>query len=103
METTDLQLRPVRPADRDRVREITRDVWEGRDYIPRVFDSWVSDAGASFQAAEIDDAQRIPSPDAPAPRRARRDDFVEDHRPAGFHLDHVGARVRIAASLFRTR
>src|SRR2546429_9297521 len=54
LETTDLQLRPVRPADRDRIREITRDVWEGRDYIPRVFDSWVSDAGASFQAAEIE-------------------------------------------------
>jgi GNAT superfamily N-acetyltransferase len=50
----DLQLRPVRPADRDRIFEITRDVWDGRDYVPRVFDSWVSDAGASFQAAEIE-------------------------------------------------
>src|SRR3989442_7764008 len=50
----DLQLRPVRPADRERIIEITKDVWEGRDYIPRVFDSWVADAGASFQAAEIE-------------------------------------------------
>lgn len=34
--------------------EITKDVWEGRDYIPRVFERWVSDAGASFQAAEVE-------------------------------------------------
>jgi GNAT superfamily N-acetyltransferase len=44
----------VRPADRDRVVEMTHDVWEGRDYIPRVFDHWVSNAGAEFQAAEIE-------------------------------------------------
>jgi len=48
----ELFLRPVRPADRARVEEITRDVWEGHDYIPRVFDRWVADAGAEFQAAE---------------------------------------------------
>jgi N-acetylglutamate synthase-like GNAT family acetyltransferase len=54
LETTELTLRPVRPADRDRIAEMVKDVWEGRDYIPRVFDSWVSDAGASFQAAEIE-------------------------------------------------
>ena len=28
-------------------------VWEGHDYIPRVFDEWVSDPGAWFQAAEV--------------------------------------------------
>lgn len=50
----ELTIRPVRPADRDRILEITKDVWDGRDYIPRVFDRWVSDAGAEFQAAEID-------------------------------------------------
>src|SRR5947209_17903401 len=44
----------MRPADRDRAIEITKDVWEGRDYIPKVFDRWVSDAGAAFQAAEIE-------------------------------------------------
>lgn len=55
METKDrLELRPVRAADYDRVVELTRDVWEGRDYLPRVFDRWASDAGASFQAAELD-------------------------------------------------
>ena len=49
-----LNLRPVRPADRDRVVELTRDVWNGHDYVPRVFDDWVSDAGAAFQALELD-------------------------------------------------
>jgi GNAT superfamily N-acetyltransferase len=44
----------VRPADRNRVLEITRDVWDGQDYLPEVFDDWVSDAGAAFQAAELD-------------------------------------------------
>ncbi|HEV2475938.1 MAG TPA: GNAT family N-acetyltransferase, partial [Candidatus Dormibacteraeota bacterium] len=50
-----LEVRPVRPTDRDRVMEMTKDVWEGRDYLPKVFDRWVSDAGATFQAAELDD------------------------------------------------
>jgi GNAT superfamily N-acetyltransferase len=36
--------------------EICRDVWDGHDYIPRVFDEWLSDAGAAFQAAEMDGA-----------------------------------------------
>ena len=49
-----LTVRPVRPTDRVRVTEITSDVWDGRDYLPKVFDRWVSDAGASFQAAELD-------------------------------------------------
>jgi GNAT superfamily N-acetyltransferase len=50
----DVVIRPVRPADRERVMEMTRDIWEGHDYIPLVFDEWVADAGAAFQAAEVD-------------------------------------------------
>ena len=50
----ELTLRPMRPADRDRVAEISRDVWDGHDYIPRVFDDWVADAGSTFQAAELE-------------------------------------------------
>jgi len=53
--TTDrLTIRPMRPADRDRVAEMTRDVWDGHDYVPGVFDDWVTDAGAAFQALELD-------------------------------------------------
>jgi GNAT superfamily N-acetyltransferase len=46
------ELRPVRPADRERVQEISAGVWNGNDYLPAVFDEWTTDPGASFQAAE---------------------------------------------------
>lgn len=49
-----VELRPVRPADRQAMLEITSDVWEGHDYLPSVFDAWVSDPGATFQAAEVE-------------------------------------------------
>ena len=50
----ELTLRPVRPADRDRVVEMTSDIWDGDDYIADVFDEWVADASAAFQAMEVD-------------------------------------------------
>jgi GNAT superfamily N-acetyltransferase len=50
----DLLIRPVRPADRERILDLTRDVWNGHDYVPRVFDEWVSDSGSAFQAIELD-------------------------------------------------
>jgi GNAT superfamily N-acetyltransferase len=52
--TASVEIRPVRATDRERVGEITADVWEGHDYIDRVFDDWVSDPGAWFQAAEVE-------------------------------------------------
>jgi len=52
--TQELTLRPVRPADRERVIQMTRDIWDGHDYLPRVFDEWVGEAGATFQAAEAE-------------------------------------------------
>jgi GNAT superfamily N-acetyltransferase len=36
------------------VLEVSAEVWDGADYLPQVFDSWVTDPGASFQAAEVD-------------------------------------------------
>ena len=44
----------MRPSDRQRVNEIAKDIWDGHDYLPRVFDRWVSEAGATFQAAEAE-------------------------------------------------
>lgn len=44
----------MRPADRRRVTEIAAEVGGGVDYLPEQFDSWVSDPGASFEAAELD-------------------------------------------------
>jgi hypothetical protein len=29
-------------------------VWDGHDYVPRVFDDWVSDSASAFQAIELD-------------------------------------------------
>src|SRR5258708_37635131 len=44
----------MRAADRDRVVEISRDIWDGHDYLPRVFDDWLADSGAAFQAAQLE-------------------------------------------------
>jgi GNAT superfamily N-acetyltransferase len=52
--TTSVEIRPVRTTDRELVDAMVAEVWEGHDYIPRVFDDWVSDPGAWFQAAEVD-------------------------------------------------
>ena len=54
MEASELTLRPVRAADRDRVVEITADIWDGGDDLPTVFDEWLADPSASFQAVEVD-------------------------------------------------
>src|SRR5712691_6231857 len=92
----DLQLRPVRPADRDRVVEMTRDVWNGRDYLPRVFDRWVGDAGAAFQAAEVEGVvvgvQRL-RPYAPGLI------WYEGLRVAAEHRRHGIARAMLDAAI----
>ncbi len=50
----DLTIRPVRPADKERVSEMVREIWDGHDYLPQRFDDWVGDPAASFQAFELD-------------------------------------------------
>jgi GNAT superfamily N-acetyltransferase len=112
----------VRAADRERVAELTRDVWEGRDYLPRVFDSWVAEAGASFQAAELDGelagVQRL-RPIAPgliwyeglrvATRHRRRGvaramlrSAIAEAREQGFKEMRLGTRDRPARDLFES-
>jgi len=54
LDAESLILRAVRPADRERVMEISRDAFDGGDYLPEVFDAWAADPGANFQAAELD-------------------------------------------------
>jgi ribosomal protein S18 acetylase RimI-like enzyme len=44
----------MRPADRERVEEISADIWDGHDYVPGIFDEWIQDPSATFQAAELD-------------------------------------------------
>jgi GNAT superfamily N-acetyltransferase len=50
----DLSIRPLRAADRERVLELVAGVWDGHDYIPRVFDDWLATPGGAFQAGELD-------------------------------------------------
>ena len=49
-----VELRPARTADRERVVEICAAIWEGHDYIPEVFDTWVQDPSGTFQVGEVD-------------------------------------------------
>ncbi len=119
---SDLILRPVRPADRERVIELTRDIWDGHDYLPRVFDEWVSDAGAAFQAAEVDGEvvglHRV-RPYAPGLvwyeglrvasthrrhgiARAMLEAAIEDARQQGFREMRLGAGNPDAVSLFES-
>jgi GNAT superfamily N-acetyltransferase len=80
--------------------EITKDVWDGRDYIPRVFDRWVSDAGSSFQAAEIEGVvvglQRL-RPYAP------RLMWYEGLRVASEHRRQGVARAMLEAAIEESR
>jgi GNAT superfamily N-acetyltransferase len=89
-----LTIRPVRPSDRDRILEITRGAWDGRDYIPRVFDRWVADAGAAFEAAEIEGVvvalHRI-RPYAPGLTWYEGLRVAEEHRRQGIARAMVGA------------
>lgn len=100
MATTELTLRPMRPADRERVIELTRDIWDGHDYIPRVFDDWVSEAGAAFQAAEVDGVvvglQRL-RPYAPGLI------WYEGLRVAGTHRRRGLARAMLVSAIAEAR
>lgn len=50
----ELLFRKVRPLDKPAVMDLTRTIWEGHDYLPRVFDEWVADPSGHFYAAESD-------------------------------------------------
>ncbi|MBD3236020.1 MAG: GNAT family N-acetyltransferase [Candidatus Eisenbacteria bacterium] len=45
-----IRFRRVAPADRDQLLDIAARTWEGHDYLPQVFDTWVSDRRAFFGA-----------------------------------------------------
>ena len=119
---TDFLIRPVRPSDRERVLEMTKDVWEGRDYVPRVFDDWVADASAAFQALEVDGevvgVHRI-RPYGPAlvwyeglriaPTHRRRglgramlDSAIAESREQGFKEMRLATQNQPAADLFQS-
>jgi hypothetical protein len=42
------KIRRITLEDKERVLEICKTIWEGDDYIPQVFDKWVSDPNSYF-------------------------------------------------------
>ncbi len=48
------KIRNVRETDRKKIEEISSYVWDGNDYLPKVFDDWVRDTEWPFFAVEVD-------------------------------------------------
>ena len=44
------EIRRVKPTDKAEILAICKKIWEGDDYIPLIFDSWVSDKQGEFTA-----------------------------------------------------
>ena len=54
-QSAQLTFRPARPEDKQRMLEITANTWgEGGDYIPQVWDHWLTDPEGEFTMAEVD-------------------------------------------------
>jgi GNAT superfamily N-acetyltransferase len=47
----EVRFGPMRPRDKAAVLAISARIWEGTDYLPRVFDAWVANAAAYFAGA----------------------------------------------------
>ncbi|MCX7022985.1 MAG: GNAT family N-acetyltransferase [bacterium] len=47
-----MEFRPAGPADADRVRDICRDIWEGRDYLMGAIDRWIAEGGVYVGVVE---------------------------------------------------
>ncbi|MGH2449484.1 MAG: GNAT family N-acetyltransferase [Chloroflexota bacterium] len=51
---SEIVVRLARPADREAMLRITRDVWEGHDYVPHVWHRWLAGTEGIVQVAELD-------------------------------------------------
>ncbi|NOK63715.1 MAG: hypothetical protein GFH27_549379n58 [Chloroflexi bacterium AL-W] len=49
-----LAIRPAQPSDREHVFAMVAHVWEGNDYIPRVWDDWLADSGGAMFVGELE-------------------------------------------------
>jgi len=47
-----VEFRPAEPGDAGRVRDICRDIWEGRDYLLRAIDGWIAEGGVYVGVVE---------------------------------------------------
>ncbi len=48
-----MRLEKIVPEDKEEIRAMSAGIWEGNDYIPKVFDRWVEDEG--FYKGVLDD------------------------------------------------
>lgn len=48
-----LTCRPALPKDTPDVMELTRDIWEGEDYVPHVWEEWLVDPEGMLAVAEF--------------------------------------------------
>jgi GNAT superfamily N-acetyltransferase len=48
-----LIIRPARPSDREAVVSFSARIWDGYDYLPRVWDQWLTETGGAFLVAEL--------------------------------------------------
>ena len=49
-----LEIRRAVPADTAGMIEITRNVWEGNDYVPYLWDRWLNDPHGCLHVAVLD-------------------------------------------------
>ncbi len=47
-------IRPLRDADKEDILEIAKHTWDGHDYLPYFFDSWIKDRNSHTAAIEKD-------------------------------------------------
>jgi GNAT superfamily N-acetyltransferase len=52
--TGPISFRRIRRDDRERLLAVAARIWEGHDYLPRVFDRWVDEPGSYFGGMELD-------------------------------------------------
>ncbi|MBU0933998.1 MAG: GNAT family N-acetyltransferase [Spirochaetes bacterium] len=50
MNKPDFSFRPINSADKARILEICAKIWDGNDYLPASFDSWLADREGQFNA-----------------------------------------------------
>jgi len=43
-----MKLRKITPEHKERVLQISKDIWEGDDYVPEIFDNWIADPYGEF-------------------------------------------------------
>ncbi|HBY97222.1 MAG TPA: hypothetical protein DEP84_25305 [Chloroflexi bacterium] len=53
MTAEELQIRPARPQDKAAVVEFTKNIWEGSDYLPKVWDAWLADPRGRLYVGEV--------------------------------------------------